>query len=656
MKLGTKIVGGFGVLLVIAGLLGGIAIVQMRGVEAGSVMLAEEYAPEAQLAGTLERRIYRTMYAMRAYNYTGEQKFHEEGAAAMGQVQETLGELDRLSAAAVHLVQLKDRLGAAKEAVSAYGQLMNATAREVANQAAVAREMADLADKYMEAAQALLKNQHAALAGEIAGGAGAEALAERQAKITLVSGLVDLGHTARIADFQSRAQRDSRIVREGFMGVFPAIEDIWRQLRVITRMPADREELARILAAAAAYKGAMEKYLGISEALERLNSERVTSGGKALEVAGNLVRAAGEQTDQIANQAAATLRGAVKVMLVGLFVALGVGIAAAVFITRSITRPIHRVIDGLNEGAGQVSSAAGQVSSASQSLAEGSSEQAASIEETGSSLEEMSSMTRRNADSAAQADNLMKAAGQVVAKANQSMTQLTGSMAAISKASEETSKIIRTIDEIAFQTNLLALNAAVEAARAGEAGAGFAVVADEVRNLALRAAEAAKNTAALIEGTVKKVKEGSEIVAGTSQAFGEVAASTTKVGGIVAEIAAASGEQAQGIGQINTAVTEMDKVTQQNAATAEESASASEEMNAQAEQMKAFVDELIAMVGGTGQGHGGLREPSSSGLLRTLAHLASKGAALTARGRTHSAPSVRGTPPAPAGEAHLGEF
>ena len=182
------------------------------------------------------------------------------------------------------------------------------------------------------------------------------------------------------------------------------------------------------------------------------------------------------------------------------------------------------------------------------------------------------------------------------------MEKLTTSMGEISKASEETSKIIKTIDEIAFQTNLLALNAAVEAARAGEAGAGFAVVADEVRNLALRSADAAKNTAALIEGTVKKVEEGSGMVEKTSDEFSQVAASSEKMSELVAEIAAATGEQSEGIGQINKAVSEMDKVVQQNAGNAEKSASASEEMSAQAEQMKAFVEDLAMLVGGATKG------------------------------------------------------
>jgi hypothetical protein len=298
------------------------------------------------------------------------------------------------------------------------------------------------------------------------------------------------------------------------------------------------------------------------------------------------------------------------IIRVGLVVAGSFAIlvlAVAVLFARSLSRPIRRIAEGLTEGAEQVTSASNQVSSSSQSLAEGASTQAASIEETSSSLEEMSSMTRQNAENAAQADGLMKGANQVVSRANESMGKLTSSMEEISKASEETSKIIKTIDEIAFQTNLLALNAAVEAARAGEAGAGFAVVAGEVRNLAMRAAEAARNTAALIEGTVKKVKEGSELVNGTNEAFTEVATSAAKVGELVAEIAAASREQAQGIEQVNKAVAEMDKVVQQNAASAEESASASEGMHAQAERMKVTIGELVAeaAVGSGTQGQRG---------------------------------------------------
>ncbi len=295
-----------------------------------------------------------------------------------------------------------------------------------------------------------------------------------------------------------------------------------------------------------------------------------------------------------------------KVGYINLIVAVCVVLMTALvvfYISGNVAKSINSISQGLRGGAEQVAFAADQVSSSSQQLAEGSSEQAASIEETSSSLEEMSAMTKQNAANAGQADSLTKEANQVMKQADDSMTHLTQSMEEISKASEETSKIIKTIDEIAFQTNLLALNAAVEAARAGEAGAGFAVVADEVRNLAMRAAEAARNTADLIEGTVQKVHEGSDLVTKTNEAFAEVSKSAAKVGELVSEIAAASNEQAEGIGQVNTAVTEMDKVVQQNAASAEESSSASEEMNAQAVQMKKMVDDLVALVGGKRNGN-----------------------------------------------------
>ncbi len=282
--------------------------------------------------------------------------------------------------------------------------------------------------------------------------------------------------------------------------------------------------------------------------------------------------------------------------------AIVAGIFLSFFISRGIVNILQDISGTMGDSADHVAVAAGQVSSSSQSLAEGSSEQAASLEETTSSLEEMSSMTRQNADNSAQADNLMKNANRVIARTTKSIKDLTNSMRDITKASEETQNIVRTIDEIAFQTNLLALNAAVEAARAGGAGAGFAVVAEEVRNLAIRSAEAARNTAELIEETVKKVKNGSEIVIKTDEGFTEVSISTVKVGELVAEIASASSEQAQGIKQINTSVTEMDKLTQNNAAIAEESASASEEMSAQADQMKEMVDELLALVG-VGKSH-----------------------------------------------------
>ena len=303
-------------------------------------------------------------------------------------------------------------------------------------------------------------------------------------------------------------------------------------------------------------------------------------------------------SDDASRQIQSAVTGGKTGIVIGLLVALLVGCGVAFVIVRSTNHVLSEAVTSLGEGAEQVVSAAGQVASSSQSLSQGATEQAASLEETSASMEEMASMTRKNAENATQAATLVTSVSRQVTESNTALEGMVGSMAAIKESSNKVAKIIKTIDEIAFQTNILALNAAVEAARAGEAGMGFAVVADEVRNLAQRSAQAAKDTAGLIEESIARSQEGAGKVQEVATAIRAITESVTKVKGIVDEVREASQQQSQGIDQVSQAIAQMEKVTQTTAATAEESAAASEELNAQAETSMSVVGRLEALVGG----------------------------------------------------------
>ncbi|MCF8143283.1 MAG: MCP four helix bundle domain-containing protein [Deltaproteobacteria bacterium] len=841
MKLGTKIALGFGILIAIAAILGGVGVVQMGTVETESTKLAEEYVPEVDMAAELRAAANRLMYAMRGYIFTGDQIFYDEAQQELRAAHNAIEQGGQLEERSKHLKGLREHLEVATTAIHAYGESIDQTGQIVARMRDNRAALDASADKYMGICNEFLADQNRAFKDDLAGAqkrveivneianlgvkareinfkgqatnsmtlvevaiellagldtyveelkaitqdvedtqrvddiaAAAQVYArnmedyiettgemilagqkmetvaaeymktcndfldglndkmlgepggstvnvqESLKKIGLVNDIIEAGAAAWIMSYKAQATQDPKLIQEaeiGFRGVteissklrkitpdtedlqrvdkieaaaedfisvirsylkdfrtlsefryamdqaagqyvaqcetflegqqkklaadmydrntkimlvnaiidlendtrvkvfkaqaleqpaimeealnnFPKIKLTLEELRKITEGDVDLNRIEQVESAGNAFRGAMVDFLGNWKMMRDVGNKGEAAGKGVIDACRSMTSAGMQATGKVATDAVDLLKSSSWIMVVGLIAAVILGALIALFLTRSITGPIRRIIQGLNNGSDQVASASHQVSSGSQSLAEGAAEQAASIEETSSSLEEMASMTKKNAENADEARTMMGEAGQIVDKVNQHMGDMLSAIEEITRSSEETGKIIKTIDEIAFQTNLLALNAAVEAARAGEAGAGFAVVADEVRNLALRAADAARNTSDLIENTIKAVKNGNELTHTTQEAFRDNMEISRKVGGLVDEISAASNEQAQGIEEINKAVTEMDKVVQQVAANAEESASASEEMSAQAEQMQAYVAQLVGMVGG----------------------------------------------------------
>jgi methyl-accepting chemotaxis protein len=408
--------------------------------------------------------------------------------------------------------------------------------------------------------------------------------------------------TMRYADAESADERKS--LEERIASNRAQVDELFKKYEPLISDSEDRRRFEEAKRARTAFAKVRGSYLelvrqGKAEEHKKMLSEAIIP---AYEETIKALDADVAYNKKLGVDASADAKLAARSGFILICIALGVALAVAGVLTwqivRSTTRVLRDLAVNLNQGATQTASAARQVSAASQNLSSGASEQAASVEETSASLEEISSMIRSTADNAEKAKALAGEAHAVAQAGSHTMIEMNQAMAAIDKSSAEVAKIVKNIDEIAFQTNILALNAAVEAARAGEAGAGFAVVADEVRSLAQRSAAAAKETADKIEAAIASSRKGSLSCAKVGESLTQIAGKVSSTDSLVGEIATAAREQAQGIEQINAAITQMDQVTQSNSASAEESASAAEELDAQAASLKDMVGQLRQLVGG----------------------------------------------------------
>ncbi|MBF0552670.1 MAG: hypothetical protein HQK60_19325, partial [Deltaproteobacteria bacterium] len=449
IRLGTKIGGGFGLLILMACVLGGMAIWNMMKVEKDATRLAKAYVPEVSLANNMERYSLLTIFEIRGYGFTENVEFLDNGRKNLELVKKYIKEAKELSNKYDYLKKLHEAVSKVEQKTSEYENLLKETVTETSQLEALRKDLDKAAAGYMKNCHSYLAGQNDKLQKALTSGADTAVIADRIKKITLINEIIDHGNDIRIHNFKAQALDDYNLLAEAIK-LFDKVDSLLQEIRPITKSAEDIKELEEIKTAGDTYK----KYLGslhkVLTGKAELNKKRVAVANDVLAEAKGTAEKGMEEALHIAEATDSSLSLASWVMIIGLIIAVIVGVVIAVIITRGITKPLNRIIGGLADASDQVAAASNQVASASQSLAEGSSEQAAAVEETSSSMEELASMTKQNADNANQADGLAKEAKDVTITAGESMTRLTNSMNEISKASEETSKIIKTIDEIAF--------------------------------------------------------------------------------------------------------------------------------------------------------------------------------------------------------------
>ena len=639
MRLGTKISLGFAAVLATGALLGTVAVFTMNGSVDRAVSLNSRYIPKADLAVNIESRTAKAMLAARTYGLTANEKFHADAVKALEEVETEITAADTL-AKKENLPNFAKAAKDCRESADEFKELLNKTKDHTAELAKVYAAMNASAAEMVKSAGEFLLSQSELLRGELgattagtaphgggdsAVGTTAEPAGTKPAwgrpvavesptktvsdadklvrfeKVTVITQVIESMGKIRVAAWKGQAQRDMAIVT-GILPEFEKAEAKLVRLQEITHLAEHKHELEVIAKDMEEYKHRVNEMLKLSKEMSEISTKRAAAGEALMKIAHDAAEEGVSQSKGEAKSSMEALQGASATVLLGLFAMVISGVLLAYFITNGITKALMRMVADLSSCSDETASAAEQVAGGAQSLADGTTKTAAALEETSASLEEMGSMVKQTAASSGSAATLAGEGRLAGERGSEAMVELAKAIQDIKVNADQTAKIIKTIDEIAFQTNLLALNAAVEAARAGDAGKGFAVVAEEVRNLAQRAGEAARNTASLIENSVKAADVGVGLAKNVNEIVGQSTAASRKINDLVSEIAASAKEVAQGIDQVSIAVRQMDQVTQSNAAGAEENSAVGEELSAQSQTLNGLVVALDQMVrGGTGE-------------------------------------------------------